>query len=425
VIGKFFRTLALLFVGGAAFHAGGCSTNGGGGTNTNWVVCQTDHDCRANETCVEKRCTAQSGSSRSIVNDASPDGPGIVDTHEGGTHPVLPPSEGGSPDTCSKVQAHGAGSISAEFRTWGSLDANKVQLNGTVTAVAPGSASTNDTGTGFGSPGFSFRVDSGASGVFVSVTMPSSEPVVFVGETVSIDAEGFEYSTTSGPSGTLTVRDRNGALLLWISQGSALPTAPSGFGLTGSTQQCTWYDSCIVWRYEDFQVTSGSHQATLPVGGTVQIGAYEFGHDGGPIMLADSHKCTDDYTSEVAFYAKRTDCASCSADAGDAGSPISDSATKCAFSGQWVPHEGGSPTFCLASYDCNFDSPMGPPFSPPPPERIYNIQCAPADGGAVLCTCEYNESTVELAPRSTLPTNCGGADMLEACGFPRWIPPHP
>jgi len=43
----------------------------------------------------------------------------------------------------------------------------------------------------------------------------------------------------------------------------------------------------------------------------------------------------------------------------------------------------------------------------------------------VLCTCEYNESTVELAPRSTLPTNCGGADMLEACGFPRWIPPHP
>jgi serpin B len=45
--------LWLLF---AAVGANSCSSSGGGGTNTNWVTCETDSDCPANQTCEENRC---------------------------------------------------------------------------------------------------------------------------------------------------------------------------------------------------------------------------------------------------------------------------------------------------------------------------------------------------------------------------------
>lgn len=61
------RLLCALFLVG---FAGGCTSGGGGGSQTSWITCHSDAECPGNRVCVERRCQSAPGATYTDSGDA-------------------------------------------------------------------------------------------------------------------------------------------------------------------------------------------------------------------------------------------------------------------------------------------------------------------------------------------------------------------
>lgn len=145
-------------------------------------------------------------------------------------------------------------------------------------------------------------VDSSTSaGWTVAVQMASYALPYEVGEEARVE---WQYNPPEfGPaSGALTMDDFEGALVVWMAEGSSLDSIvpPSGLLISEGDEVGNAGDDCGTWSWHDMKVSTDERSGAVPYGESAKVNEYTVHHGGLVVTDSDDGGCLDWWASRTA-----------------------------------------------------------------------------------------------------------------------------
>jgi hypothetical protein len=184
-------------------------------------------------------------------------------------------------------------------------------FSGEVTAIAPGSSACGGH-LGGGPPddsdgrGYALTISNGDFTATVHVYLPWSTPPVSVGDTVELDYVVQGGGIETPPSGSLTLRDDNDELLLWIlnaSFGFDEFERPRELTVQNGARTCMSGSDCPNVRRDLIAESGDSGPVAIEVGEMADVGDYVVLHGENTAGMCDF--ATDPYFHSVKLAAVR------------------------------------------------------------------------------------------------------------------------